>query len=65
MAGVGSLHPEEAREEIRRRPTNEKLRLQSQLDLQRQDKVRTQVSLATTDASIQRLKQKLAEAQRP
>jgi hypothetical protein len=64
LAGVGLVHPEEAREEIRKRLTNEKLRLQSQIELLRQDRVRTQSSLATTDASIQRLKIKLAEALR-
>jgi len=64
MAGVGSVHPEDARDEVRRRLTNEKQRLQAQLDLLRQDRVRTQASLATTDAAIQRLKQKLAEALR-
>jgi chromosome segregation ATPase len=65
LAGVGSLHPEDAREEIRKRLTNEKTRVQSQLDLLKQDQRRTQASLATTDAAIQRLKQKLLEAQRP
>jgi peptidoglycan hydrolase CwlO-like protein len=65
MSGVGSVRPEEARDEIRRRLTSEKLRIQSQLDLLRQDRNRTQASLTTTDASIQRLRQKLAEAQRP
>ncbi|HEY6247978.1 MAG TPA: hypothetical protein VIX17_28860 [Pyrinomonadaceae bacterium] len=65
LAGVGSVHPEDAREDIRRRLTNEKTRVQTQLDLLRQDQRRTQASLATTDASIQRLKQKLLEAQRP
>ena len=64
MAGVGSVHPEDAREEIRKRLANEKVRIQSQLDLFRQDRVRTQASLATTDAAILRLKQKLAEALR-
>jgi hypothetical protein len=64
MAGVGSVHPEDAREEVRKRLSNEKVRIQSQLDLFRQDRVRTQASLATTDAAIQRLKQKLAEALR-
>jgi uncharacterized protein (DUF342 family) len=64
MAGVGSVHPEDAREEVRKRLSNEKVRIQSQLDLLRQDRVRTQASLATTDAAIQRLKQKLAEALR-
>jgi hypothetical protein len=64
MAGVGSVHPEDAREEVRKRLANEKVRIQSQLDLFRQDRVRTQASLATTDAAILRLKQKLAEALR-
>lgn len=64
MAGVGSVHPEEAREEVRRRLIGEKMRLQSQLELLRQDRIRTQASLATTDAAIQRLKVKLTEALR-
>jgi hypothetical protein len=65
MAGVGSVHPEDAREEVRKRLLNEKIRIQAQLDLLRQDQRRTLASLATTDAAIQRLKQKLAEALRP
>jgi chromosome segregation ATPase len=65
LAGVGSLHPEDAREDIRKRLNNEKTRIQTQLDLLKQDQRRTQTSLATTDGAIQRLKQKLAEAQRP
>jgi len=65
LAGVGSVHPEDAREDIRRRLTSEKVRIQTQLDLLKQDQRRTQASLATTDAAIQRLKQKLLEAQRP
>ena len=65
LVGVGSLHPEDAREDIRRRLTSEKNRIQTQIDLLKQDQRRTQASLATTDAAIQRLKQKLLEAQRP
>jgi len=65
LAGVGSVHPEDTREEVRKRLTAEKLRLQYQLELFRQDRVRSQASLATTDAAIQRLKQKLTEALRP
>ncbi|HEY5445984.1 MAG TPA: hypothetical protein VIJ87_16250, partial [Pyrinomonadaceae bacterium] len=64
MAGVGSVHPEDTREEVRKRLVNEKARIQAQLDLFRQDRVRTQASLATTDAAILRLKQKLADALR-
>jgi len=65
LAGVGSVHPEDTREDYRKRLTAEKFRLQAQLELLRQDRIRTQSSLATTDAAIQRLKQKLAEALRP
>ena len=65
LAGVGSVHPEDTREEVRKRLTGEKLRLQYQLELFRQDRLRTQASLATTDVAIQRLKQRLAEALRP
>jgi hypothetical protein len=65
LAGVGSLHPEDVREEIKKRLANEKVRVQTQLDLLKQDQRRTQASLASTDAAIQRLKQKLLEAQKP
>ena len=64
MAGVGSVHPEQARDEARKRLLSERIRIQTQLDLLRQDRVRTQASLITTDAAIARLKQKLAEALR-
>ncbi|HET6863087.1 MAG TPA: hypothetical protein VFH91_08560 [Pyrinomonadaceae bacterium] len=62
MSGVGSVHPEEAREELRRRIINERGRVQMQLELLRQDKMRTLASLRTTDEAIQRLKLKLTEA---
>ena len=65
LAGIGSVHPEQAREDVRKALTNEKTRIQTQLDLLKQDQRRTQASLASTDAAIQRLKQKLLEAQRP
>jgi hypothetical protein len=56
MSGVGSVHPEEAREELRRRIITERSRVQMQLELLRQDKMRTLASLRTTDEAIQRLK---------
>jgi len=62
MSGVGSVHPEEAREELRRRIVNERSRVQVQLELLRQDKMRTVASLRTTDDAIQRLKIKLTDA---
>jgi hypothetical protein len=64
LAGIGSVHPEQAREDVRKALTTEKARIQTQLDLLKQDQRRTQASLATTDVAIQRLKQKLSEAQR-
>jgi uncharacterized protein involved in exopolysaccharide biosynthesis len=65
LAGVGSVHPEDVRDEVRKKLLSERVRIQMQLELLRQDRGRTQASLATTDAAIQRLKQKLAEALRP
>lgn len=65
LAGVGSLHPEDAREALRRRLTSEKRRVQSQLDLLHQDHTRLQASLADSDAAIQRLRLRLSEAVRP
>jgi len=62
LAGVGSVHPEDVRDETRKSLTTERFRIQAQLELFRQDRMRTQASLATTDAAIQRLKQKLLEA---
>jgi small-conductance mechanosensitive channel len=64
LAGVGSLHPEDAREALRRRLTNEKRRVQSQLDLLHQNHTRLQSSLADSDAAIQRLRLRLMEATR-
>ena len=65
LAGIGSTKPELAKEELRTRLSAERGRLQYQLELFRQDRNRTQASLATTDAAIQRLKIKLSEALRP
>jgi chromosome segregation ATPase len=65
LAGVGSLRPEEAKEALRRRLGNEKRRVQAQLDLLHQSQARLQASLATADASIQRLRLRLTEAARP
>ena len=65
LSGIGSVHPENAREELRRQLITESQRLIYQLNLFRQDRLRTQASLATTDAAILRLKMKLADALRP
>jgi uncharacterized protein YlxW (UPF0749 family) len=65
LAGVGGLHPEDAREALRRRLTNDKRRVQSQLDLLHQDHTRLQASLADSDAAIQHLRLRLVEATHP
>ena len=65
LLGVGSVHPEYAREDLRKQLSGERQRLMYQLELFRQDRIRTQSSLATTDAAIIRLKMKLADALRP
>ncbi len=65
LAGVGSLRPEEVREEVRHRLTNEKQRIQLQLDLLHQERARTQSSLAISDAAIQRLRLELSESTKP
>jgi len=64
MAGVGSTRPEEARDAVRNRLSNEKRRLQSQIDLLRQSRTRLHASLTTADASIARLRQRLNEISR-
>jgi hypothetical protein len=62
---AGSLRPEQVRETTRRRLTNEKLRIQSQLDLLQQNRTRVQSSLSVTDLIIQRLRGKLQSLARP
>lgn len=64
LAGIGSVRPEDLRDDVKKRLISERARLQMQLELLRQDRMRTQASLATTDAAIQRIKQKLLEALR-
>jgi hypothetical protein len=64
LVGIGSVHPEDMKEDLRRRLQGERQRVLYQLELFRQDRARTQASLATTDAAIARLKMKLAEALR-
>ena len=53
---AGSLRPEQVRETTRQRLTNEKTRLQTQLDVLQQTRARLQSSLTTTDQVIQKLR---------
>lgn len=65
LAGVGSMRPEEAKEALRRRLTNDKRRQQTQLDLLNQNRTRVQTALTGADASIQRLRLRLSEVTHP
>jgi peptidoglycan hydrolase CwlO-like protein len=63
-AGVGSMRPEEDREAMRQRLTNEKRRIQTQLDQLQQNRVRIQSSIGSAEASIVTLRQRLKDAVR-
>jgi chromosome segregation ATPase len=63
-AGVGSMRPEEDREAMKQRLTNEKRRIQTQLDQFQQNRVRIQSSISSAEASIVTLRQRLKDAVR-
>jgi len=62
---LGSTRPEQIREATRNRLTNEKQRLQTQLDQLQQSKGRLQNSLSVTDMVIQRMRLQLQNTARP
>ena len=64
LAGVGSTRPEENREALRTQLSNEKRRIQIQLDQFHLNRPRLQSSIGTTEASIAVLRQRLSEAVR-
>jgi uncharacterized small protein (DUF1192 family) len=64
MAGVGSTHPEQERDAIMTKLGNEKRQIQSQLETLRSTRARIPSLIANADASISRLKQRLAELSR-
>lgn len=61
MAGVGSTRPEQERDAIMTKLSNEKRQIQNQLELLRSTRARTQPMITNAEASIARLKQRLAE----
>lgn len=61
----GSLRPEQVRESTRRRLSNEQTRIQSQLELLNQSKVRLQSSISVTDMLIQNLRLQLQNVATP
>jgi peptidoglycan hydrolase CwlO-like protein len=62
LAGVGSTRPEDQREAIQRQLSNEKRRIQTQLDQFRQNRTRIQASIDSAEAAIPPLRQRLKEA---
>jgi chromosome segregation ATPase len=64
MAGVGSTRPEEEREAVMKKLANEKRQIQSQLETLRSTRARIPSLIANAEASISRLKQRLAELSR-
>ena len=61
LAGVGSLRPEEEREAISRRLSNEKRRIQTQLETLRASRTRIPPLITNAEESIARLKQRMSE----
>lgn len=64
LAGVGSMRPEQEREAIERQLSNEKRRIQAQLDQFPQNRTRLQSVISNAEASIVTLRQRLRDAVR-
>jgi len=63
VAGYGSTHPEEVREQRRKQLENEKLRIQKQLDQLAANHARLETAIAGADAEVERLKKRLDAAE--
>jgi chromosome segregation ATPase len=63
-AGVGSMRPEEDREAIVRQLSNEKRRIQTQLDQLASNRLRIPGAISSAEASIVTLRQRLKDAVR-
>jgi septal ring factor EnvC (AmiA/AmiB activator) len=62
VAGYGTTHPEELRDQRRRQLENEKARLRKQLDQLASSHTRLEEAIATADAEVERLRKKLDAA---
>ncbi|HVG31679.1 MAG TPA: hypothetical protein VM911_01305 [Pyrinomonadaceae bacterium] len=62
LYNTGSTRPEEAREARRRQLDNEKTRIRSQLDLMAQSRARLESAIATADTEVDRIRQRVDEA---
>lgn len=65
FVGAGLVRPEEAREGLRRRLSSERQSIMATLEALRNERTRIQISLASSDLAIQRLRLRLADAARP
>lgn len=63
-AGVGSMRPEEDREAMRRQLSNERRRIQTQLDQLQQNRVRLQSAISSAEASMTTLRLRFKDALR-
>ena len=61
-AGVGSMRPEEDRDAVQRQLSNEKRRIQTQLEQLQQNRVRIQSAISSAEASIATLRLRLRDA---
>jgi chromosome segregation ATPase len=59
VAGYGTTHPEDVREQRRRQLESEKERVRKQLDQLNESEQRTQQAIATSDAEIDRLRKRI------
>lgn len=64
LAGVGSMRPEQEREAIEQKLSNEKRRIQGQIEQHRQNRPRLQSVITAAEASILTLRQRLRDALR-
>jgi chromosome segregation ATPase len=62
VAGYGSTHPEEVREQRRKQLEGEKTRVQKQLDQLAANHARLETAIASADAEVERLKSRLDAA---
>jgi chromosome segregation ATPase len=62
VAGYGTTHPEDAREQRRKQLESEKARVKTQLDTLGQSRVRLEQAVAAADVEVDRLRQKLDAA---
>jgi uncharacterized protein YlxW (UPF0749 family) len=64
VGGIGTTHPEEARDQRRRQLESEKARVRAQLDTLGQSRARLEQAIASADAEVDKIRQRLDAADR-